>query len=77
MLFGRHREGHRTVVPPQETEGILSAKKAKAHARDGFLDAVDSGIEARQVVDRVGKIHKANHFGPDIERAMRSWRGDK
>jgi hypothetical protein len=76
-MFGRGRHPGRTVVPPQETEGILSAKKAKAHARDGFLDAVDSGIEARQVVDRVGEIHKANHFGPDIERAMRSWRGDK
>jgi hypothetical protein len=75
-MFGRGRKPSPTVVPPQETEGILAARKAKAHARDGFLDAVDSGVEARQVVERVDQIRKANHFGPAIEQAMRSWRGE-
>lgn len=60
------------VRPPQVTDGIIQAKEAQARARQGFLDAVDSGTEVRQAADRMHSIRRRNHWGELIERTILS-----
>lgn len=71
-MLGWRRTVPPPVVPPQETPGILEAKERHARARQGFLDAVETGEQTRGVVDRMSRLLRDNHFGPLIERTMRS-----
>ncbi len=64
------RNGPLPVVPPQETPGLAEAKAAKARARQGLLDAVDSGQESRKMVDRMASLLRENHFGPTVYDAV-------
>jgi hypothetical protein len=58
------------VVPPQQTDGILEARRAREHSRARLLDAVDSGIESRQLAQRMRDLRATNHFGPQVESAI-------
>ncbi len=49
---------------------MTEAKAAKARARQGFLDAVDSGEESRKMVDRMASLLRENHFGPTVYDAV-------
>lgn len=71
MFRRRPPEPPPPVVPPGETPGIVAAKEAAARARQGFLDAVDSGQETRAVTDRMHEILRRNHFGPMISEVFR------
>ena len=59
------------VEPPQQTDGLLAAKRAQNAARRGLLDAVDSGVESRDMAGRMRELRVRNHFGPLIEDAFR------
>lgn len=59
------------VRPPEQTDGILAAKRAQNSARNSLLDAVDSGVESRIVSERMRALRTANHFGPTVEDAFR------
>lgn len=73
MFRRRHAQGDEgpAVRPPQETPGILAAKEAQARARQGFLDAVDTGQETREVTDRMKTLLRNNHFGPMISEVFK------
>lgn len=57
--------------PPQETPGIIAAREAQARARQGFLDAVDTGTETRAVTERMHDLLRRNHFGPMISEVFK------
>ena len=74
MFGSRHHGSHPpppTIRPPQQTDGLLAARKAHNAARNGLLDAVDSGVESRGVTERMRELRRRNHFGPLIEEAFR------
>jgi hypothetical protein len=58
------------VVPPQQTDGILQARRAQSRSRDRLLDAVDSGVETRELAQRMRDLRATNHFGPQVESAI-------
>lgn len=68
-MFRRNRQPLH-VTPPQETTGVAEAKAAKARARQGFLDAVESSKESRTMVDRMASLLHENHFGPTVYDAV-------
>lgn len=41
------------------------------NSRDALLDAVESGPPTREIAERMREIRHRNHFGPDIEKALR------
>lgn len=51
----------------------LRAKEARQSSRAGLLDAIELGERTRAVTERIEALHRANHFGPLIERSMRPW----
>ena len=61
-----------TLSPPDPLE---AAKAAKAHSRQGFLDAVDLGMEARKVIGALQSHYRENHFGEGLEQIWRMRRG--
>lgn len=71
MLRRRSTDPPPPVRPPQETPGIVAAKEAQARARQGFLDAVDTGMETRAVTDRMHDLLRRNHFGPMISEVFK------
>lgn len=60
------------VLPPQQTDGLLAARRARQNTRDRLLDAVDSGVESRTVAERMRSLLEQNNFGPTIEQAFLS-----
>jgi hypothetical protein len=58
------------VTPPQQTDGILAAKRARQHSRSKLLDAVDSGAQSRELAQRMSDLRRENHFGPKVEDAI-------
>lgn len=73
-MFHRHRPAEELpdVTPArQDTPGIMAAREAQSRARQGFLDAVDSGVESRQVADRMNTLLARNHFGPLVSEVFR------
>ncbi len=71
-MFSRRDRAPLQVTPPQETPGIMAAKAAKVRARQGLLDAVESGEESRAVVGRMATLLQDNHFGPTVYKAITS-----
>lgn len=73
-MWGRHAQAMPplpAIQPPQATDGILAARKAQNSARNSLLDAVESGIESRNVTERMRDLRAINHFGPTLETALR------
>lgn len=70
-MLRRRTDSLPPVEPPRETPGITAAKEAQARARQGFLDAVDSGVETRKVTDAMHDLVRRNHFGPLISEVFR------
>jgi hypothetical protein len=51
------------------------ARAARAHSRQGFLDAVTLGTEAREVIGALQSHYRQNHFGDGLEFLWRTRRG--
>lgn len=45
---------------------LEQAKRAKEHARHGFLDAVETGQQMRREVETAVAHGRRNHFGEDL-----------
>lgn len=50
-----------------EPDPLDEARKARLHARDGFLDAVDRGSEVRRVVTSLHEHARRNHWGAGLD----------
>lgn len=50
-----------------ELDPLEEAKKARLHARDGFLEAVDRGPEVRKVVTSLYEHARRNHWGAGLD----------
>jgi len=60
------------VTPPQETPGITSAREAAVRSREGFVDAVEVGIEGRKTAERMHRLREENHWGELIQKVYLS-----
>jgi hypothetical protein len=54
---------------------LEQARAAKAHSRQGFLDAVDLGVEARKVIEALQSHYRENHFGDGLDYLWRTRKG--
>jgi hypothetical protein len=50
---------------------LEQAKRARAHARSGFLTAVELGQEVRAVTEEAHEHARRNHYGEGWAEAMR------
>lgn len=57
---------------PDDREEVAAARR---DAERGFLDAVDQGLEVRQLTGRLRERREANDWGTAIERSIWSLRG--
>ena len=54
---------------PTPPDGDPKAERAQATAR--FMEAIEHDREVREMADRLRERRRRNHFGPDLEKAMR------
>jgi hypothetical protein len=71
MWDRRRNRPPRPEPTPQVTDGALAAREARERSKYGLLSAIESGIEARRLAERVRDHGRRNGFAELLEQSMR------